>query len=275
MAGCFVAEDDTEVADGAFDFEPVAPASTGDPDEPPVSHNPFDPGCFWSDGVQKTYRDLSKGALTSPQSLLPSMPHLSNTPNSCRKQALDYLVGCALPFGDSAIDPATGTAHAGRFGLAASWQTGAPDTTSKEWVTSCLAAHLNGYMTPTTLLLEGNHDGLYFNSQLQASYKKRESITWGNIFDTPPNDTPKVYVCHFDDLANACGASTTSAVNHRVCDDSPDCGLIPMGNCNTACSWPTSAGGSANGYWTCGSTNTSVRVRLQDFSRYSTDCSTP
>lgn len=258
------------VSEDAFDV-PLTAMTAGDPEDPPESHNPFDPACFWSTGVQKTYRNLATGPLFVTGNSLPNMPNLPSASNTCRGDALKYLIRCALPLGDTALDPVTGATYAGLLGLAISWRTQALDTAGQEWMTSCLGAHLNGYMTPAALLLEGKRTGFYFNSTLQQSYDMRDSITWGNIFNT---DTPRMFVCAFDDAANICsGASVPSLVNNRVCDESTWCGLVYMGNCKTACSWSVmGTPPNYNGYWTCGTKQTNLRVRLHDFAMYSPDC---
>lgn len=271
--GCMAADENDFVQEESFDVPMTAMTGGGDPDDPPFGHNPFPPTCFWDNGVQSTYRQLATGPLTNASGVLPAMPVLPPQPAvgdptaACRYKALKYLVQCALPQGAIATDPVTGKNHEGRFGLAPLWRTQALDMTSAEWVTSCIAEHLNNQNVSVSLLFEANRPGYYMDPDFQSTYSQRDSIVWGNIFYIGTG-RPQVHVCYFDDLDNACTAPMSAVINNRMCDQAPGCGVVLRGNCNTACSWYT------NNYWGCNTglntplKSTNFRVRLTDFSMY-------
>lgn len=274
-AGCMAEESGGMVADDGSKVEIAALALTGDPDDPPTGHNPFPPSCFWDSGVQQTYVQLATGPLTNALGVLPPMPSLPALPaagdltKACRNKALKYLIECALPQGAFAIDPVTGKAHEGRFGLAPSWQTQPLDSTTEEWMTSCLAAHLNNKDVSVTLLLEANHSGFYFDSNLKANFPQRDSISWGNIFAPDPSGSPQIHVCYFNELEKECSILPEEAINNRMCDQVPGCGVVLRGNCDAACTWDD------YGYWACDNVaqhSTNFRVRLADFSMYGPSC---
>ena len=277
-AGCMAEESDGMVSTDESSVGVAALALTVDPDDPPFSHNPFPPTCFWDGGVQQTYRQLATGPLVNFNSVLPAMPVLPAQPaagdptEACRYKALKYLAQCALPQGAYAIDPVTGKAHEGHFGLAPLWRTQPLDVVSAEWMTSCLAAHLNNKNVTVSLLFEANRSGYYVDADLESTHPDRDTIAWGNIFFLNAGARPQVHVCYFDEFDAACTAPMSSVINNRMCDQAPGCGVVLRGNCNTACTW------GSTGYWGCnlgGSTpnkSTNFRIRLEDFSMYMPYC---
>lgn len=276
--GCMAADENEFVAEESFDVPMTAMTGGGDPDDPPFGHNPFPPTCFWDNGVQSTYRQLALGPLINSTGMFPTMPSLPAQPanvdptTTCRYKALKYLVQCAMPQGTTVTDPATGRIFEGHFGLAPNWHNQALDMISAEWMTSCLAAHLNNKNVTVSLLFEANRPGYYVDADLESTHPERDTITWGNIFFLNAGTRPQVHVCYFDELDSACTAPMSSIINNRMCDQAPGCGVVLRGNCNTACAW------SSTGYWGCnmgGSTpnkSTNFRIRLEDFSMYTPYC---
>jgi hypothetical protein len=290
-AGCMGAESDELGAQGSFDVPLTAMTGGGDPDDPPVSHNPLYPICFWNHGTQQTYRDLAQGALANAQGQLPSMPYLAQGLSlfnqiTCKEQSLRYLILCALPQGTSVTNPVNNATFHGHFGIAPEWRTGPLSATNKEWITSCLLQHLNGYNTSTALLLEANRSGFLIGT-VPLGYSWFDSITWGNLFiSTTPldpagwtwNSAPafRPQVCYFGDLQQECN-SAEEAIETKLCSaDYNSCGVDIVGRCETECSWNTpNRVYSPTAYWTCGGKTTSFRERLPSPDMYGLDCNPP
>lgn len=288
-AGCMADESDGMVSDDGSDVEVAALALTGDPEDPPTGHNPFYPMCFWNHGTQQTYRDLAGSALANAQGQLPNMPYMGMGLNflnqiTCREQSLRYLIQCALPQGTSVTDPANNVTYDGHYGIAPEWRTGALSSANKEWMTSCLTQHLNGYATSTALLLEGNRTGFTINT-VPTGYPYYDSITWGNLFtSTTPLDPAgwnthsraafTINVCNFDDLDINC-TSAVDALDVKVCSSFDEtCGMTYRGNCETACTWKN-AFGFPSPYWKCDGKSTSFRERLPTLDMYGSTCDLP
>jgi hypothetical protein len=292
-AGCMAAENDGSVSN-AFDVPLTAMTGSGDPEDPPESHNPMYPICFWNHGTQQTYRDLAGGALANAQGQLPNMPHMALTSlhpllrTICRTQSLDYLIRCALPQNTTVTDPASGATYEGHFGIAPEWATGALSSANEEWITSCLVQHLNGYYSTTPLVLEGNRPGFYIGT-VASGYPYFDSIAWGNLFDPSQNSTldPAGWntqsrpafianVCYFNSLDLNC-TSAPAAVEERVCDSTGDsCGLVDRGRCETTCTWNTRNGAySPTATWSCDGKTSNFRERLPTLDMYGFACDLP
>ncbi len=285
-AGCMVGENDEMVSSDGMDVPLAALTGTSDPDDPPVGHNPMFPVCFWNHGTQQTYRDLANGALANLQGELPNMPYLGQglhftIKSTCREQSLRYLVKCALSEGTTLTDPYNGATYQGHHGIATEWRSGPLKLANKEWITSCLLQHLNGYYTTTALLLEGNRSGFTINT-VPSGYPEFDSIMWGDLFSSttvlnptgwnPATSTPafRASGCYFQDLVADC-YSAPEALETKTCSGISCVNVI--GQCETECEWNTSNGAySPTAYWTCGGKTKSFRERLPSLDMYGTDC---
>ena len=102
------------------------------------------------------------------------------------RTTISYLVKCALPAGHSITKKdqyGTSYTFAGALGLAPNWETGATTQTDRNWISSCMLAHIN-----TT----GQHIGIYLDGMppvgwgRNSAYPVQEGTFLGDIFASPP-----------------------------------------------------------------------------------------
>jgi len=111
--------------------------------------------------------------------------NLDTTPS-----VMSYIVKCALPGASSLswTNPMTGTAYAwpGNLGLAPTWASGQPATTTEQQlITACLAAHANKYGLHIQLAVEGrDSQGAQIPTSLGEllTYSVHEGCFFGNLF---------------------------------------------------------------------------------------------
>ena len=77
----------------------------------------------------------------------------------------------------------------------------------------------------------------------RATYPWDEPTAWGNLFSAA---TQAIYVCSDGDLVKKCeqeGHSVSAWLQYRICDGLGACGMVYMGNCNQACTYPVTPRG--------------------------------
>lgn len=106
-----------------------------------------------------------------------------------RDEVMRYLVGCAVPSGESRSVTLSGTTYTwnGELGLAPGWASGSAATLAElQVVSACMAAHANKYGVHITISLRGL-DGaghpIATTSQELTDYTVHEACFFGNLFD--------------------------------------------------------------------------------------------
>ena len=215
---------------------------------PPNGSNGTHPSCFWAHGTQQALRALGGGALDQGGGLLPSIP-LAQVSQDCR-EVLRSAVECALTQQQSVSDPVTGELYTGWWGLAPSWLGGALDVDGRRYVTGCMVQRLNASGTHVPILLEGSHPAIARSASFAPRYPLEESTVFGDLFSSTTVldgllPAFQVFVCWESLLPQSCGVLGLPLLfEKRVCDDTPLCGLMPVGPCALSC--------AQNGpYWQC------------------------
>jgi hypothetical protein len=139
-------------------------------------------------------------------------------------QLVSYLVGCALPEGDSVTFRVEGQKHRfdGEMGLAPEWKHGPCRGGCQRWITACLLARVNETGAHVQISMRGPHEALSLEENEARDFPKREAAYYGNLFEGPN----RIYACY----------SPGSPSIPRVCGDSlKDCPMNVVGPCNRAC----------------------------------------
>ncbi len=214
----------------------------------PGTHNHFRPECFWDHAFQQTARDLAQDAITDENGKLPEMRYLDMLREpTCRQEAVEILVGCALEPGVFVVDGEDeGRVYEGELGFASNWVNGQLTKTEKERLTGCMLERLNAFGIEMSILVYSEPD---FTPDQEAlnMYPVTESQAWGNLFDSivPLNPThdPNIltrpafdaYVCQDPGLYD-CTVASVMYTSGRICDNNnASCGLIMMGACDNQC----------------------------------------
>lgn len=239
--GCMAGEDDM-----VTEAERTAEVRSGIGGDP-GTHNHFRPYCFWDHSIQQTARDLATTAIRDEKGYLPSMPYLQYLPDqTCRQEALEVLIGCALPEGEKVVDTEDADrVYEGELGFAEKWMYQPMSTSDQERVTGCLLERLNAYGIKMKILLSNLPD-FPADAAAQALYPVTESQAWGNLFSSTntlnPTHNPSqpsrppfdAYVCS-DAGLYTCSVAGTMYTQGRICDNGVACGMVYTGQCNTAC----------------------------------------
>jgi hypothetical protein len=270
--GCAMENTDEHLDNNSFDVPLDTMGGPNDPeDDPPGSGNGFIPQCETDLNVLAGYRAYAHQRLWNPTmgstyGTLPPNASMNMLSPACRAQALKYLIRCALPRDTFAVDPLTGARYWGWLNLAPNWRFSPLVSDDQWWITACVYQHVNGLGFEVPILLDGARPGLYPPAMSHATFQKRDSRIWGNMFSGTGEFVPNV--CYESDLINSC--AEYSVVDSRLCDSDPDlnCNLNIVGPCSTACFYSVSAGG-----FSCGSGGLkNIGSRLKDFSMYGTMC---
>lgn len=214
----------------------------------PGTHNHFRPKCFWDHSFQQTARDLSRNAITNVDGKLQQSPYLDYLLDpSCRQEALEILVGCALKPGQTVVDGEDGgKIYEGELGFAQDWTSYSLTTHEKEWLTGCMLERLNAFGREMSIYIyaptyeSADQDGLIL-------YPVTESQAWGNLFDSTvalnPTHDPYIperppfeaYVCQESGLYT-CTVAGEVYTTYRICDNNTtNCGLQLVGPCDSLC----------------------------------------
>lgn len=191
--------------------------------------NGNDPIFFWNPSTQVALRALAKGALGDESENLTNTSLTSSMPG---RNLLGYVIGCALPAGQSLTDD--GVSYQGVAGLAPSWATSAlTNVSSQRWVTACVLQTLNGLGVHVPIRLFGNNAAL---SDLPSSdlsrYTVSDATMFGNIFVAT---SPRAYACTDVGFLKGCTLDASTYMLKRICGVSVACGLSLLGPCSTSC----------------------------------------
>jgi hypothetical protein len=228
-----------DAADADVLDAPLEPAAMSYDDRPPPSGlNGLRPACFWAAGAQQALRTLGAAALDQGGGTLPSIP-TSSIPEDCR-EVLQDTVECALPAGESLLDPVTGVSYEGWWGLASTWMTGALSTSGRRYVTACLVQRLNADGDHVPILLEGPDAAITHDPELAESYSVVESTAFGDLFSSTTAlggilPAFNAYVCWEGLVPQGCGLLGLPILEARICDNLPLCGLVNLGPCALSC----------------------------------------
>jgi hypothetical protein len=149
-----------------------------------------------------------------------------------------YLVGCALPAGDSVAYEIKGTKYtfAGDLGVAPEWKKRRCDESCQKWVSACMLARLNKKGEHVEISLRGENPGLALERGELETFKVREGSYYGNLFD----DDQPIFACY----------SPGTPALLRVCGDSlAGCPMRVAGPCDRAC---RSVNGRTGAFRDCG-----------------------
>src|SRR5262249_55990275 len=145
-----------------------------------------------------------------------------NLPNF--KKVIEYLIGCALPNGDSATltdENNQPWVVSGALGLAPEWKLGAPTLSDQKYVSACLAARANALGQHVRISLRGAPATLLPSALEKAYFGWAEGAFWGNLFTS----TPKIETC----------TGIGSGLSGRLCTaDAASCGFAVKGPCADA-----------------------------------------
>ena len=151
------------------------------------------------------------------------------------RAALTYIVGCALPAGNSVTATYTegGTqmqmTYNGEIGLAPSWTTTALTTTEQQLLSGCVLARVNLTGVAVTVSLRGPSTALNIAGTEATAYPKQEGAFFGDIFQGPT-----FYL-------GACKGTATATANRRCAQPTgtlamvTECGFSYAGLCSDVC----------------------------------------
>ncbi|PTL84483.1 hypothetical protein [Vitiosangium sp. GDMCC 1.1324] len=168
------------------------------------------------------------------------------------EQLMRYMVRCAVGANEtrSFVNPATGALYTwqGGLGLAPAWAGGAPATVVEQQIISaCLAAHANNYglhVSISVLGRDSNGANISFTTDELASYPKRESCFFGNVFTNEGlfagNDRNSLAAD--ESTSRPCGLRGYGALSNAECTQvkrigqcEQSCTLDPNGTYYTKC----------------------------------------
>jgi hypothetical protein len=136
---------------------------------------------------------------------------------------VSYLVGCALPAGDSVTYDVDGISYrfAGDLGLAREWKYGACGESCQGWVSACMLARLNKKGEHVQISMRGQNPALALEPG-EDQWKTREGSYYGNLFERKQ----PIFSCY--------NPGTPELL--RVCGPSLDgCPMQVVGACDDAC----------------------------------------
>lgn len=127
------------------------------------------------------------------------------------REVYSYMVSCALPFPktiEADVPGAPNTAppltnytcsneHCvfdGNLGLAPDWENEKLDKAGEGWVSACLFARVNAFVTAEEISLRGRNMSLAVTTEEASTYSVQEGGFYGNIFDNGKGE-PEWYAC--------------------------------------------------------------------------------
>ena len=104
--------------------------------------------------------------------------------SSGSRQVLDYLIGCALPSGQSFTVNAAGQTFVfnGDVGLAKSWKSNKLSAKEKRWISACMLARINNQGQLMKISLRGPHHALHVTQTETSRFNQEEGVFYGDIF---------------------------------------------------------------------------------------------
>ncbi|HLL21919.1 MAG TPA: hypothetical protein VK427_07300 [Kofleriaceae bacterium] len=166
--------------------------------------------------------------------------------NEDSREVYSYVVGCALPSGQSitALDAAGNSyTFAGALGLAPAWATRAPTVSERRWVTACLLARTNLYGVSVNISIR--HDtnlALLSSASERATYTNVEGAFFGDLFATPQTwyaCSRRTWSAYSTNSLRMCALSSNGSTT--------DCGFTYVGDCAARCSDRTAPFGACLG----------------------------
>ena len=148
------------------------------------------------------------------------------------RELLAYFSYCALPADETitAQDEAGETYEfTGRLGLVPEWRDRALTDTEKNWVSSCLIAHVNAVGAHVEISVRAQ-DKLTASADEISEFSTYEGTFFGRLH----TEEPTVYSCIGDAADVALAISDDRAL--RICtDESDDCEVVSLGRCRDVC----------------------------------------
>jgi len=128
-------------------------------------------------GIDPAYALASEQGLATDHGLLL---------DPARRDAVRYLVECALPAGRSITKHVGGQAlvFQGAIGLAPEWEDEACDQDCQEWVSACLLARTNVSGKTVSIWMRADHPAI--GEGTHSSHPTHEASFFGNLFTDPP-----------------------------------------------------------------------------------------
>ncbi|CAN5853865.1 hypothetical protein BH11MYX3_BH11MYX3_10500 [soil metagenome] len=161
------------------------------------------------------------------------------------REVLSYIVGCALPIGQSLTIAVAGVTYTypGWIGLAPGWATRVPTVSERRWVTSCLLSRTNVNGVPVNISMRNDSNlSLVTSAAERALYTQAEGSFYGDLFAT----VPVTYACSnrgWSQLSGPFRACALSPDGHTT-----DCGFTYTGSCaSTTCTDKTAPFGGCKG----------------------------
>lgn len=158
------------------------------------------------------------------------------------REALRYIVGCALPAStsfDFSWTDSAGTlrqeSYPGLLGLAPTWANAPASNADTGWLSACLISRANRYGTPVEISSRGGHGVLAALDQEELdTYNHMEGAFWGDLFASPPvaySCSNPAEVAHARQLQRDCASGAP-----REDGGVDGCGMIQMvGSCADRC----------------------------------------
>jgi hypothetical protein len=163
---------------------------------------------------------------------IPSDPLImASLTDPATRKVWEYIVGCALPAGESLTVDVEGTSYtwAGSLGLAPQWAHTSCGETCQEWVSACVLSRVDYLGQEVLISMRGDKPGLDTTRAERRTYTEREATYYGNIFASPQ----RLYACMSPDKSEI----------PRVCGPSVDnCGIEVLGTCDDLCGRPRADG---------------------------------
>ena len=150
------------------------------------------------------------------------------------REVYSYVVGCALPAGQSIIaKDANGVSYtfAGAIGLAPAWATRAPTVSERRWVSACILSRTNYYGVSVQISMR--HDtNVALTSTLaeRTQYSETEGAFFGDLFASTQTwfaCSNRTWTPFSTNSLRMCALSSNGTTT--------DCGFTYAGPCTTAC----------------------------------------
>lgn len=160
------------------------------------------------------------------------------------RSMLTLLVACAFDSDTTLI--ANDIEFFGETGLAPAWQFGPLSTKEKEWVSSCVIAHLSPSGLAFPISMRGPHPALRSSHEERNNWMQEEGAYYGNIFTSSSRAIRWAACAGRDHVEGTC------AVQDPVNKTMTVCGLAFDGECSRICDhsdkYYTSCRGSFGNY---------------------------
>lgn len=161
------------------------------------------------------------------------------------RDVLSYIVGCALPTGQSLTIDVAGVTYTypGWIGLAPGWATRVPTVTERRWVTACLLARTNVNGVPVNISMRSDTSlALLATAAERTLYTQAEGAFYGDLFAT----VPVTYACSNRGWTQLSGTFRACALSPN--GSTTDCDFTYTGSCASAtCSDITAPFGGCKG----------------------------